>query len=319
MSTNFRTLIQHPTLQPAIGYEHKIMMLGSCFTQSIGTLFQNKQFDILINPFGITYNPLSIASSLERIIDAKPFTENDLICHQDVYCSLLHHGSFNSRHKEECLDYINTSLQIANETINKANYIFITLGTNTYFEHIEKSIIVNNCHKLSSKNFLLKKASVDQIVTQLGEALERIKSINPTCTFVFSISPIRYLQEGAFANTLNKSTLFLAIEKLMQYFSGSYYFPAYEIILDDLRDYRFYKEDMLHPNNIAIQYVWSFVETHLLSTSAKEIMKRIDKILLMKAHRPINEQSEEHKKFLVQIDVEIEQIKLAYPSIPFHF
>lgn len=319
MSTNFRTLVQHPAIQTPIGYEHKIMMMGSCFTQSIGTLFQKKQFDIVLNPFGITYNPLSIANSLQRIMDANPFTENDLIQHQDLYCSLFHHGSFNNSSKEQCLENMNNPLLKANETIIKANYIFITLGTNTYFEHIEKSLVVNNCHKLPSKNFLFKKASVDQIATELGAALERIKSINPTCTFVFSVSPIRYLQEGAFANTLNKSTLFLAIEKIMQRFSGSYYFPAYELILDDLRDYRFYKEDMLHPNDTAIQYIWKFVESHLLASTAKEIMKRIDKILSMKAHRPFNEFSEEHKKFLEQIDLEIHQLKTSYPSIPFQF
>jgi hypothetical protein len=294
-------------------------MLGSCFTHSIGTLLQNKQFDILINPFGVTYNPMSIANSIHRIIDASFFTEADLIKHQGLYCSLLHHGSFNHADKEYCLQQLNASLQDANESINKIDYLFITLGTHTYFEHIQKSIIVNNCHKLPAKDFVQKKASISKIVEELSIALQRVKSINPACIFIFSVSPIRYLQEGSFANSLNKANLFVAIEKLLQIFSDAYYFPAYEIVLDDLRDYRFYKEDMLHPNDTAIGYIWNYVENYLLAAGTKEVMKQVDKIISMKAHRPFNDQSEEHKKFLLHVDAEIVRIKKQNPTIRFNF
>jgi hypothetical protein len=294
------------------------MMLGSCFTQNIGKLFKQNQFDITINPFGITYNPLSIAQSLDILLSDKIFTIDDLTENQERHVSLLHHREFYFEDEFTTLLYFNSKLKEAREKIKQIDFLFITLGTNTYFEYNKNKLIVNNCHKLPAKEFTKKEASIEDIFDKLNQSLNQLKSINPKCKFIFSISPIRYAQDGHFANSINKSTLILATQKLMNEHENSYYFPAYEIILDDLRDYRFYKEDMNHPNDVAIKYIWNGVMNLMIDEKSKIIIEKVEKINLMKAHRPINPYSDAHKKFLENIEKEISILKNTYKNIKFN-
>ena len=319
MPINFRTSIKHPFLTESITYQHSLMMLGSCFTNSIGTLFNKFQFQTAINPFGITYNPISIAQSLEKIIEKNLVSASDLFFHNEQYGSFLHHGDFNHSDKVTCLDNINETLVKANSTIKNIDYLFLTFGTNTYFKLVSNDSIVNNCHKFPAANFIRQSATAEEISNTLSAVLSKLLLVNPTCKFIFSISPIRYLQDGMYENSLNKANLFLAVKELLHMFPSSYYFPAYEIVLDDLRDYRFYKEDMLHPNDIAIKYIWEQVKLLLIDTTSQELMKHIEKIQLMKSHRPTNSNSDAHKLFLTSIEKEITQLKLKHPKINFTF
>lgn len=319
MPINFRTALEYYKIAQPITHQHTIMMLGSCFTNSIGSLFEKYQFNIQINPFGITYNPISIAKSIEKLLCNDLFVEQDLFFHQDLYGSYLHHGDFNHADKNTCLTNMNLALSNARKQLKKMDYLFITFGTNSYYELKDSNMVVNNCHKFPASYFNKKNASAIQIVDALKNALIQLRQVNPKCKLIFSISPIRYLQDGMFANSINKSNLFIAVESLLNEFENAYYFPAYEIVMDDLRDYRFYKEDMLHPNEIAIKYIWQQVNDLLLDEKENKLMKQIQKIQSMKAHRPINEKSEMHLKFLASVEKDVADLKKKYPSIHFNF
>lgn len=290
-------------------------MFGSCFIENIGNLLTRNKFNVNVNPFGVLYNPVSIEQAIRILIEEKEFTENDIFQHNGLYHSFYHHSSLSDIDKDICISSINKSISYSAEDLKKADILFITFGTSYVFHHKEQNIVVGNCHKLPASHFERHKISVEEIVDKWTALIEDLKTINPNLQIIFTVSPIRHLKDGAHDNQLSKATLLLAIDQLCKANSHLHYFPSYEIVLDELRDYRFYNEDMVHPSPLAIQYIWKrFAETYLAPESFR-IMDEWSKIYLALNHRPFNEKSEEHKLFLRQTMLKIKAFNDKYPYI----
>jgi len=311
----FRTKINIP--DPAIRIDHRsrLMLFGSCFAESIGTLLRNNKFDVTVNPFGILYNPASISQVINRILDKQPVEESELFAHSGLYHSFLHHGDFSSANKDECLLSINKSFGEAVKNIQDTDFLFITFGTAHVFEEINSGQIVANCHKLPAANFKRYRLSVDDIAESWSRLIQRLLKMNPNLNLIFTVSPIRHLKDGLHENQLSKSTLLLAIDKLQSRYENIRYFPSYEILIDDLRDYRFYAGDMLHPNSIAIEYIWELFCTTYFSGQTLSVTEEWKSIRNAIDHKPFNRESVEHKQFLRQTLLKLNSFQDKYPYL----
>lgn len=307
--TNFRTTFETTKNKQQIDYNSKILSLGSCFSENIGGKLTYYKFPAVINPFGILYNPESIANSINFLLENKQFVKSDLFEHKGVWNSFYHHSRFSDTDKNSCLKNINNSINRASEHLKEIQFLLITFGTSWVYEYKQNGKIVSNCHKISSKEFNRNKLTVNQIVERYKSIIKELQSNNNNINIVFTVSPIRHLKDGVAQNQLSKSTLILAAHELVNEFENVSYFPSYEIMMDDLRDYRFYNDDMTHPSPIAINYVWNkFKETYIHQNS-NSLMKDVDKINQAMQHRPFQPESEEHQKFLKGILKQIEKIE----------
>ncbi len=313
----FRTQIQIPPSLQKISYHSKCLLTGSCFTENMGSYLQKLKFPSKVNPFGILYNPMSIGSSLQRLLTQKPFIENELHFHNEQWHSFAHHGKFSHSDKEVCLKRINQELEEASDFLQKADFLFLTLGTAFVYEWKESRQIVANCHKIPQKQFHYYKVSVEQIVETLTPLLEGIQAVNPKLQIVFTLSPIRHWKNGAVDNQLSKATLLVAIHELREKLENIHYFPAYELMMDDLRDYRFYESDMLHPNSTAIDYIWQQFRSVYFDGLTEKTMARVQKISNAQNHRPRNPTSAAHQRFLRQRLEQIGDLETMFPFLDF--
>ena len=253
---NFRTEI--PVLRSNFKISHNcgIAMQGSCFAENIASKFLNAGFNIDINPFGIAYNPTSLSHSLYRLLNNNPFTKDELFKDKDIYHSFSHHSRFSGTDPNEVLNKINSRIELSNVFLKNANFLIITFGTAYVYRLQSNDNVVSNCHKLPAKFFTYKRLTIEEIVREWSSLINLLQEFNPSIRLLFTVSPIRHWKDGAHENQLSKSILLLAVDELIRNFSDCFYFPAYEIVLDDLRDYRFYSEDMLHPSSQTIDYIW---------------------------------------------------------------
>ena len=306
----FRTEIEIKKALFDINHKSKIMFLGSCFTENIGRILEKAKFKVDINPFGILYNPLSVKKSLEILLNNQTFVEDDLVKRDDVWHSFSHHSRFSGLKKTEVLENINTQLAISSEFLRDADYLFITFGTAwTYFLN-KNNEVASNCHKFPANDFTRKLITIDFIVSEMNLILEKLLLQNKNLKIIFTVSPVRHWKDGANGNQISKATLLLAIESLKKQCENISYFPSYELVIDDLRDYRFYADDMLHPNNLAVEYIKEKFADCYFSDSTKEINKEIEAILRAKAHRPFNPNSENHQRFLQKLNKRIDDLRL---------
>ncbi len=308
MQKTFRTIVSVSKPAFKISHSDKLISIGSCFSENIGKKFLDYKFRINVNPFGQQYNPYSIATAINRLLSSVPYTEKDLVFHDELYHSFDHHGSFSRNTAEETLRVINENLLQAAADLRSATVLFLTFGTSHVFElKDEEQKIVSNCHKLSGTNFTKRLMPPGEITLVLDNSLKELKKINPAIQLVLTVSPVRYFAFGHHENTVSKAHLFSALHQLEQQNPDYYYFPAYELVMDDLRDYRFFAEDMLHPNYQATDYVWQSLAANIIEPKTQELMKDIDELLLAARHKPRNPKSEAHKKFvqknLTKIDV----------------
>jgi hypothetical protein len=311
----FRTEFKILPSEIKIGYESDVLMLGSCFSENISMLLNERRFKVTNNPFGIVYNPVSITSSIERLIEGQTFCEEDLDENKGLWFSFAHHGRFSSFDRSECLENINNEFLKAVEKIRNASFLFITPGTSIVYRYKKSGKIVANCHKLPSQEFERHFLVSDQIEQEFENVINSLLEINPTIHIVFTVSPVRHWSEGATDNQLSKAILFHALHRIRNKFSNVSYFPAYELMMDDLRDYRFYAEDMLHPNQIAITYIWEkFLETYL-SEEARRIAAKIENLIKARNHKAFYPDSEEHKKFLSKNLNIVQDLKTILPGI----
>lgn len=293
------------------------MSVGSCFSENIGRYFEQYKFPIIVNPFGQQYNPASIVQGIERLLNPVPYSENDLLFHNEQFHSFDHHSSFSSNTPEQTLRVINTVLDVASQHILETDVLFITLGTSHYFEWKENNRIVSNCHKIPAKNFDKKLLSSKETTEILSGAILKLMAINLRIKIVFTVSPIRYLAFGAFENSVSKGNLFAAVNNLLTKFSNVSYFPSYEIVMDELRDYRFYAEDMLHPNSVAVNYVFEKMAKVYFSEKTNEMNRQIREIIQAGKHRPRNPESVAHKEFLSKYINKIQTLRAEYPLLDF--
>ena len=236
------TQIDLPVFRKKLGYRHPSMMMGSCFAENIGNYLQELCFPITVNPFGILYNPVSIANSLTNLLENKEFTEHDLFFYDNLYHSFSHHGKFSGPDQEKMLGQINDKVKEGHNTLKGCSHLFVTFGTSWVFRYKETGNIVSNCHKLPGTLFERYRLQVAQITGIWVQLIQQMVKLNPDLQIVFTVSPIRHLKDGAHDNQLIKSILLLAIDDLVTEFGADSvsYFPSYELMLDELRDYRFY-------------------------------------------------------------------------------
>lgn len=298
-----------------VHYSDQLFCIGSCFTEHIHQKLLNGFFNSHSNPCGIVYNPASIADQVDRIVNQTWFTSDDLIQDHELFHGLFHHGDFSSLDEQEALQKMNHALSLAYQKMIQSKWILITLGTSIVYRHIEKNKIVANCHKIPGHQFHRFFLEVDEMVRRLSTMMEGIDKLLPGIHLIFTISPIRYLSEGFTENSRSKARLILAIETICKVFPQATYFPAYEIVLDDLRDYRFYKEDLIHPNDQAVQYIWEkFMDTYFDEETAR-VWNEMNKLNNEKNHRSLHPDTLAHKKFTSLLEGKLNAARRSYPEL----
>ncbi|WP_179351698.1 GSCFA domain-containing protein [Winogradskyella vidalii] len=306
-----------PQQHNQIDYNSKLLLLGSCFSENIGEIFHYFKFQSTVNPFGILFQPLAIESLITNAINEKVYTESDLLFQNEQWHCFEAHSQLSSASKEDILQRLNQQIQFANQQITTASHIIITLGTSWVYREKATDTIVANCHKVPQKQFLKELLSVDTITESLKAIIALIKSVNPKVSCLFTVSPVRHTKDGFVENMQSKAHLISAIHNVVEPRQQNYYFPSYEIVMDELRDYRFYAEDMIHPNQTAIYYIWERFQKVWMSEAAFEIMDRVETIQKGLQHKPFNSDSEAHQKFLKNLKSKIEKLQEKHPSIAF--
>lgn len=300
----FRYEFDIKPLQEPITHRHKLLLIGSCFTENIGEKLEAHKFTIRQNPNGILFNPVSVAEALVDYVDGRHFTEEDLFQHNEAWHSWKHHSRFSGTTVKKALQNINNSFSNAHHFLKTCNYVFITLGSAWVYNLTEKAanakegIVAANNHKAPSTWFERRLLTAQEVYAVLERAISRLSQFNPTLKFIFTISPVRHLREGVVENNRSKAVLITAVHSLVDNNDKLYYFPAYESVIDDLRDYRFYAEDLVHPNYFATQYVWEKLVDACMDEKTKGLMKEIAAINLAFRHKAFNPQSAQHQKFL---------------------
>jgi hypothetical protein len=311
----FQTKVEIPISDIRISYEDNIMTLGSCFAENIGNKLKDVYFETDINPFGTLYNPVSIHNSIELMLRNKVYTNDDIFEFNSLWQSFSHSSIFSDISVDRCLDKINSRLIHSGEFLQKSQILLITFGTAWIFEERKTGKIVSNCHKLPAIDFKRRRLSVEEIVSDYNGLIIKLQTEFPTLHIIFSVSPIRHWKDGAHENNISKSVLLLAIDELQKLHSNVGYFPAYEIQLDELRDYRFYAPDMLHPSEVAVDYIWKrFSETYFTDCTL-QLKKRIEQLNADKSHRPFQPDSIEYKKFRLNTEKRKAEILTDFPFL----
>ncbi|MFL5788590.1 MAG: GSCFA domain-containing protein [Flavisolibacter sp.] len=308
-------------LPDPINHNHQLLLIGSCFTENIAARLRSYKFHSIDNPNGIIFNPVSVAESVISYIENKIIGNDDLFYLNEAWHSWKHHSKYSSVNVEESVNKINQSTAQAHELLKRSDYIFITLGSAWVYRLTEKasngkpgSVAANN-HKAPSDWFNRQLLSVEDVLSVLDNAIHRLFIYNPKIRIIFTISPVRHLREGVIENNRSKSILIQAVHHLCDKFEKIYYFPAYELVIDDLRDYRFYAEDLVHPNYAATQYVWEKFVDSCMNEETQELLKKIEEINRAFNHKAFNSKSVQHRKFLVSYYEKSKAIIGRYPHI----
>jgi len=316
----FKLTLASKAAENGIAYPDKIMLVGSCFTENIGAKLQFHLFDTLQNPHGILFNPISVQNALMDYVHGKVYTKEDLFFLNDVWNSWHHHSRFSGVTQEESLQKINDSIATAHNFLKKAKHLVITLGSAWLYTLNEQAganhgLVVANNHKAPANWFTKKLLTPNELVLSLQQVHKALLAFNPQLNIIYTISPVRHLREGLVENNRSKAVLIQAVHELIEKESNCAYFPAYEYVIDDLRDYRFYAEDLVHPNYLATNYVWErLIETYM-NTSTQALMKQIAEIQLAISHKPFFEGSSEHQKFLASCLEKTQQLSDQYPHL----
>ena len=310
-----RTILDIPPSSDKITYNDRVMFIGSCFASSIGLQMTMGHMPVMINPSGTVYNPVSVCNTLDTIIEKKEFDLDDLYYHDGNYLSLYHYTDFSSEDPLKVLEKINRKSQEAYQFLRKSEFLFITFGTARVYRFKKTGLIVSNCHKMPADNFDVELLKVDDVVKLWEKYLEKLHLLFPRLKVIFTISPVRHWKDGAFGNQVSKSVLFLAVAELLKHSVSSKYFPAYEIVMDDLRDYRFYSEDMLHPSATAVNYIWDAFSGCYMDTKTMNIWREVVKISKACNHRITDTSADKIADFCERMINRISEIEGKVPSV----
>lgn len=313
---DFRTKIDIPAFGFGITYASKCIFVGSCFAENIGNKLASTKIPTSVNPTGILYNPLSICKSIKNALAGKKYNDDEVFFSGGTWNSFDFHSRFSNPDKAACIDGINAATETFANEIRKADVMFVTFGTAFVYE-LSDGKVVCNCHKQPDYNFVRRLLKPQEIVESWTECIKTLTEANSKMRIVFTVSPIRHWRDGAHQNQISKSTLHLAINELNSQFPQTAYFPAYEIVMDELRDYRFYAADMVHPSETAVQYIWERFGETFFSEHTKANIVRIGKITAAANHRPTNPQSDAYKAFCAHYLAEIERVKAEFGDIDF--
>ena len=317
MNETFRTTLDLSPPTFLLERDDQIIAIGSCFVEHITNHLLQSRFRINSNPAGILYNPLSISHCLHSLVNTQHLPEKYIVERDGLYHSLMHHGRLSSPRRDELLNKIKSSIAKGRESIRQAKLLIVTLGSALAFRHLATDTIVANCHKIPQNEFHKEELSVETMYESMHKVLREILSINANLQILFTVSPVRYIRDGLIESQHSKARLLVMTHRIVKAFDCCYYFPAYELVLDDLRDYRFFKSDMIHPNEIAIQYVLDIFIKQYLSPSAREFLKEMKSLHLSLMHKPIHPASATNREFLTRLLSRIEKLKGKYPDISF--
>ncbi|HNP22925.1 MAG TPA: GSCFA domain-containing protein [Panacibacter sp.] len=313
-------------LQPTIAYHNRLLLTGSCFTEHIGNHLQDVKFNVLQNPNGILFDPLSVCRSLVSYIHNKQYTEDDLFYFNECWHSWQHHSRFSNPDKAQCLATINQSQQAAHEYLEKTDWLIITLGSSFAYKLSQQvpaelktasTHDVANCHKVPAQVFEKHLCSIEETVTAIDATIHQLFHFNPALRIIFTISPVRHLRDGVVENNRSKARLIESVHHLVNKFDKLYYFPAYELVIDVLRDYRFYDIDLAHPNYAATQYVLEQFSANCFDPLTIQLMDEIKKIVIAKNHKPFNPASQQHNDFLTSMLTKANALQEQNPHLDF--
>jgi len=318
----FQLPIQIKSPETRINYRDKILLTGSCFTEHIGNSLSELKFSVLQNPNGILFDPRSVCYSLISYIENKKYKENNLFYLNEVWNSWEHHSRFSNINAEECLKSINDSQQQAHDFLKESDWLIITLGSSFSYRLTEESDKagsskgegVANCHRAPSQWFNKYLLSIDETISLLDNAYHRLKQFNPKLKIIFTISPVRHIRDGVIENNRSKARLIEAVHHMVNKFPGLHYFPAYELVIDVLRDYRFYDIDMVHPNYPATEFVMEKFRENFIDEESQQLMEEIRKIVIARKHKAFQPETSAHKNFL---KTNLEKVKDLQAKFPF--
>jgi hypothetical protein len=295
------------------------MFIGSCFSDNIGGLLQRFKFPALPNPFGVLYNPSSISKAIRLAISNQNIEEEELIFYENIWHSFFFHGSFSGVNPNKVIEKCNEAILTTHLFLKSAKFLFVSLGTAWVYRYVKNGIIVSNCHKIPANQFDRFRLTVEEISGEWLDLLSELHSFNPELKVVFTVSPIRHLKDGSHENQLSKSTLLLSIDKIIsRYQKGQVaYFPAYEIINDELRDYRFYDSDMIHISETAISFIFEKFKSAFFTQPTIDCFQQIRNVVQAKEHRILTEDTNTVIQFSQSMLDKIEKLKYAYPYINF--
>jgi hypothetical protein len=315
---NLYSKVYIPLSPVRVSYSEAMMSMGSCFAENIGNLLSKGKFTIDTNPFGVLYNPRSVAYAVRRLLHPEGQTSAPLFFHEGLFHSLDHHGSFSGVSEADCLRRMNERLVASAANMLRIGQLFVTFGTSWFFRLRESGQVVATCHKLPDKMFERERLTVQSIIEDWEEALSALWAVNKKVKVIFTVSPIRHWKDGAHENQLSKSVLLLAVETLQaRYPHQVFYFPAYEIVMDELRDYRFYAEDLFHPSEVAVRYLFErFAET-FMDAETRSLLAEVEEIQKALSHKPFYPESDSYKQFAAQTLLRAEQLKAKTPYICF--
>lgn len=309
----FRTTFEIPQSEKKISLNDKIISIGSCFAENISKKLEYFGYNVINNPFGIIYNPLSVCNSLNHLVNNKSFTEKDLHKHNEIWHSWDHHSRFSSKDIDSALENMNEASKKASTQLKNADWLIITLGSSFTFYLKNENKIVNNCHKHPADKFTREMSTPEKMLKAFESVLPKLSS---ETKIILTISPVRYIRDGFPENQSSKARLFYLKDLLKEkYKEHLFYFPSYELMMDDLRDYRFYNEDMLHPNDQAIDYIWQKFSEAVTRQEDKAIIQRVDKLRKNLGHRALFPNSEAHKLLVKKTNEELTELKKILPHL----
>ena len=312
----FRSEIEIPEIPVKIGCQNPLIMLGSCFTENIGSYLEQHLFNVSVNPFGVIYNPISIRNAIEALMHKQNYTAEDLDRHNELWFSFDHYTKFSDPDQQEALRKINDAFTKAKSLFAESDRMILTFGTAYIYALKENGRIMNNCHKIPAREFDRRRLTIHDISVAYTDLIEKLLTWRPEMKLLFTVSPVRHLKDGFIENQRSKSTLLLAIDDLVNAFPESCgYFPSYEIMMDDLRDYRFYADDLVHPNEPGMTYISELFRDHCLDEQARLATRKIDPLIRALNHRPTHAHTEAYRKFRDQTNEKARKLKNDFPFL----
>ena len=302
---------------PPINYSSKVLLLGSCFAQNMGEKLEYYKFQQCTNPFGILFHPVAIEKLIARAVNQNWFTSKDVFLQNEQWHCFLAHSKLSNTSKEDLISALNSALEKLRFSLLEASHVVFTFGTAWVYKHLEKDTIVANCHKVPQKEFVKQLLSPDDVSDVLLGIETKLRTINPTCSIINTVSPVRHIKDGLIENSRSKAHLIAGVQEIVSSDKFNYYFPSYEIMMDELRDYRYYKEDLIHPNQTAIAIIWNAFTGSWICPETAALQKKIATIQSGILHTPFNENSKAHIHFKKDLEVQISQVQKALPWATF--
>lgn len=313
-----QTLVPVQPLNNKINYHSKIVSVGSCFAVNMAQRFKQYQFINTVNPLGILFHPQAISNLVQYAVNNKVFSDTDVFLHNEIWSCFHAHSDLNELEQEDIVDALNQRIVDFRSNIEQASHFIVTLGTAWVYRFIEANEIVANCHKIPQQKFQKELLSIYECQNAIFQIEAGLRHMNPNLQIIYTISPVRHIKDGFVENQRSKAHLISALHQHLQENQNlNYYFPSYEIMMDELRDYRFYGKDLIHPNELAVDYIWESFVQNCIDPKILPTMKKVDEVQKGLAHRPFNPYSEAHQQFLDKLALKLDDLLEQYPFMNF--